>query len=285
MSRIILAEYEASKIKEQLKQFEIHQEESGNLITKFQGRIINSSKVSHIYQPFDFSNFSMNIIEQVENYFQPEKYYLRIRKGIQELRLIGEEILINGDLFYKMINILSSTDRSKALQLNIGLYRDACDNGLIFGIYGGYRTKHYKSSLSKVVEEYVNSLTQFNISVDSQAAILKTLRKEKVSFLEVARGLAYDEKDILSNSGILRIKAWSKKLLNSETDAMSDLSGEEFLLLNQPENYLEQDKVDIIIPAYQAFNTYIEIYRSYDSSILRRESDRILDLINNDSIK
>ena len=117
-----------------------------NIITRFGGTQISTSTVTEKYELFDFPDFAKGIVREVGSYFSPERYQLRITKGQQELRLIGEEVIINGDAYSKMFNILSSSDKSRALQLNIGLIRFICTNGMVIAVddeYSGFKTKHF----------------------------------------------------------------------------------------------------------------------------------------------
>jgi hypothetical protein len=253
------------------------------IITKFQNRPISETKVTNKYQIFDFSSFSKSIIEQVENYFTPETYKLRVRQGVQELRLIGEEIYINGERYHKMLNILNSTDKTRALQLNIGLMRFICTNGLVAAVedeYTGFKNKHFKSSLPQAVENFMKNIEKFNIIVDKQSTIIESLSKKIISFQEIAKNLALNKDGVVKESNLLKLKAFSKKLMTSKTDRLdtSLLNQEQLHLLTFPEIF-NSTNVDIEIPAYQAFNNYTELYREYDSSVMKRETNRILQLI------
>jgi len=96
---------------------------------------------------------------------------MKITQGTQELRLIGEEVIINGDKYQKMFNILNSTDKSRALQLNVGLIRWICTNGMVIAVedeYSGFKTKHFKSTMPGKVEEFIKSLDSFDMNIIKQ---------------------------------------------------------------------------------------------------------------------
>jgi len=41
----------------------------------------------------------------------------------------------------------------------------------------------------------------------------------------------------------------------------------------------DKEPTDIVMDAYKALNLYTEIYRNYDSTVLKRETNRIFDLL------
>jgi len=90
-----------------------------------------------------------------------------------------------------------------------------------------------------------------------------------------------DGDGILNDSKALKLNAFSKKLLYSETDKLSNLRDEQVKLLNNSTMFQSPEfaKVDIEMSAYNALNCWTEVYRNYDSSILKRETNRILELV------
>jgi len=283
-ARKISQTYDKTNIFSTLDKLKLSQKEN-NILTHFDGRLIANTTVTDKYELFDFPTFAKDVVEQVENYFTPETYNLRITKGTQELRLIGEEVLINGDRYSKMFNILNSTDKSRALQLNVGLIRFICTNGMVISAegedYSGLKTKHFKNSLPEKVRRFVESLDTFDMNIQSQTQTLNNLNGRFVSFKELASKFALDEDGVMTDGKALKLRAFAKKLLCSETDKLVDLKPEQITLLKNANLFLNPDfnKVDIEMSAYSALNCWIEVYRNYDSSVLKRETNRILQLI------
>jgi hypothetical protein len=276
--------YDKENIFSTLDKLKLSQKEN-NILTHFDGRLIANTLVTEKYELFDFPTFAKDVVEQVENYFTPETYNLRITKGTQELRLIGEEVLINGDRYSKMFNILNSTDKSRALQLNVGLIRFICSNGMVVAAegedYSGLKTKHFKNSLPEKVKIFVDSLDTFDMNIQKQSEIIENLNGRFVSFKELATKLALDEDGIMNDNKAFKLRAFAKKLLTSETDKLVDLHSDQITLLKNANLFLNPDfdKVDIQMSAYNALNCWTEVYRNYDSSILKRETNRILELV------
>jgi hypothetical protein len=276
-------DYNKNDIFHTLDQLKISQR-GNNILTHFGGALISDSTVTEKYELFDFPTFAKDIVSEVGNYFTPEKYQMRITKGQQELRLIGEEVIINGDKYSKMFNILNSTDKSRALQLNIGLIRFICTNGMVIAVdneYSGLKTKHFKSTLPGKVEKFIEKLGDFNVCINKQSTTIESLQGRFVSFKEISKKLALDEKQELVPGGIQKLRAFGKKLIESNTDKIVNLQSEQATLLRNPQLFLNPEfkNIDIEMSAYQALNCWTEVYRNYDSSILKRETSRILELV------
>lgn len=281
--RKIEKEYNQEDIFNTLNNLELSRS-GDNILTHFNNRLIANTIVTNKYELFDFPSFAKEMVSEVQNYFTPERYMLRITKGQQELRLIGEEVLINGDMYLKMFNILNSTDKSRALQLNIGLVRFICSNGMVVGYddeFSSLRTKHFKSSMPGKVELFSEGLDNFDISINKQVSIIDNLKGRFVSFKELASKLALDEDGIMNENRSLKLRAFAKKLLTSETDRLEELKSDEITLLKNPHFFLDPkfNSIDIEMPSYKALNCWTEVYRNYDSSILKRETNRILELV------
>ena len=86
--------FDAAKVNEDLDKFS-NKMEDGWLVTSYDGREICRVEVSKIYYNFDFTNFSKSILSEILNYFAPEKYNLKAASGVQEIRLLGDELYID----------------------------------------------------------------------------------------------------------------------------------------------------------------------------------------------
>lgn len=252
-----------------------------NILTKYDGRLISNVTVSKIYEIFDFPRITKDIVEQIENYFTPDTYILKITKGQQELRLIGEEVLIHGDKYKKMFNVLNSTDKSRALQMSVGLIRLTNKSGFIStnDDYTGFVNKHYTSSLPGKVEGFLDNLKDFEIVVQYQIDTLTELMNKTVSFKELVEHIVTDKKGLVSANQLLKLKAFSS-IIRYKIDYKS-LSSEEYALLRSPQFFNKEEfvNVDFRLNAYQVMVSWIEVFKNYDSSVIRRETNRVLEII------
>jgi len=253
----------------------------GSLVTTFNGRQICESQISDRYFDFDFNKFSIDVLDEIENYFTPETYTLKISSGFQELRLVGEEITIGGEVYYKMFNLLNSTNREYALQMNIGLIRRATGAGVILDTTengAGMVSRHFFRALPERVKNFVEKLKKFDVIIDAQSVLIEDLAKEIISFSEVINQFmtATDPKTgKVSNSAKNRAKAFGKKLLNSPTDKAKNLNKSQINLLSDPTATLNK-KVDVQITGVQALNAYTDVYKNYNSCVQKAEAERIL---------
>lgn len=273
--------YNQKEIIDTLKMLDLTQKDN-NIITKFDNRLIANTTVSNKYQLFDFPSFAGDIVNEIENYFTPESFIFKVTKGQQELRLIGESVLINGDEYSKMFNIFNSTDKSRALGMNAGLIRFVCTNGMVIGVedeLSQLKVKHFKNSMPGKVEEFINSLNHFDINIMKQSETLENLSGKFVSFKVLVEKLSIEKDGIVSANKAMKLRAFAQKLLKSDTDRLENLAKEQIDLLNNPHLINDFKKVDIEIPSYTALNCYTEVFRNYDSQVLSRETNRILELI------
>ena len=261
--------------------------ENDNVVTtSYFNRVINETKVSNRYGVFDFGTFVRQILTPLQEYFEPQHYLLRINGGFQELRLVGEEITIGKDRFWKMMNILSSSDKTRALQINSGLIRLICTNGAIAADkdeYTGFRTKHYSNSVPEKVEYFLTKFPElienFGRQIDTIDSILSF---KPVSLKDFANRIAIKEDGEKMPSMITNLKLLTKTLMYSATDKLDtrNLPYEQKRLLWYPDRLLNKNELqDLIVPAYQLFNCYIEAFREKDSGNIRKETSRVFKVL------
>ena len=284
MEKIITASlpYNRAKVIESMNKLSV--EQVGHAVmTSYDDRLLKEAHVSDKYLMFDFPKFVGELIPRVENYFTPSNYLLRMIGGRQELRLIGEQMKINGEVFYRMLSILNSTDKSRALQMNMGLMRLICTNGMFASVDGevvSIRGKHYKNSLPDKIEGFSTGIERFKSVTDEQRSLISDLLGTTVSYRTVANALVRNADNEVVDSKLKKLTRLAGKLLTSDTDRLKTVSEEQLKLLNQPDLVLyHKDSGDLELDAYRLFNCYTEIFRANDSGKIKRESDRILDII------
>ena len=262
--------------------------EHNNIIrTTYNNITLSESTVSDKYMVFDFTKFSNIILKKIEKYFIPEKYNLKI-DSVQELKLIGEEFNIKNEKYYKMLTILSSSNKTRSLQMNIGLLRQVCTNGMVVGVENesiSIKNKHFKASLPDKVAYFVENLKKFNIVIDYQKDIINKIDDNDISYKYVLQKLLYDDNKIkYLKSNESKVNLLSQLLLYSYTDKLdtsfkNKLNRQQLFLLHEPiKNYNSIEDIDI--PKSKIFNCYIEGYKTKDSSIIKRETNRILSILN-----
>lgn len=251
--------------------------ENGWLITSYDEREICRVEVSKIYYNFDFTNFSKSILSEIQKYFTPEKYALKAASGVQEIRLEGDEIFIDNERYEKMISIVNSTDKSKALSMNVGLVRR--DKGERYAkhytILTNFSNKHYKASLPDKIKSFSENLINFNMDIDFHIKTIEDLKNKEVSMIGFAKSILFNEKGKVVKTVELKLRALGKKLsydygMRKYYTTLANLTAANI------------DKVeDFKINAKILYNAYVELFKDQDTSIIARESRRVIESLEN----
>lgn len=265
MTKLNLAQtYDFDKINETLDKFK-NIRKRNTIVSSFDGRTLCSVDVSDKYYNFDFSKFCKMIVSEISNYFTPEAYLLRVSSGIQELRLAGEEVDINGDKYLKLFSIINSTNKQRALSMNVGLIRKKNKSS---SVHVSFRNKHYKSSMPDKIVSFSNNLINFNLDVEYQISTIEKLSKKEISFLDLVKNLSAKPSGKFIKSMHYKVRAFGKKL-------------EEYgyYEINTLRNPFADNVSDFKVNAVDAHNAYIELFSNYDTTIISRETSRILTAI------
>jgi hypothetical protein len=260
--------YDFDKINDTLDKFKNIQNEN-NIVTSFDGKIISTVQVSNKYYNFDFAAFCKNIVLEIENYFTPEAYMLRIRQGTQELRLVGEEIDVNGEPYLKMLGITNSTNTQLALSMNVGLVRKSNVTG---SVHLSFRNKHYKATMPDKLKNFADNLINFNMDIEYHVKTLNDLATKEMSFLDLAEALSTNIDGDKIKSMNLKVRALGKKL--------SEYGYSKFR--NTLNNPFSDTVEDFKINTKDIFDAYTELFKKYDTSVIARETRRILTALNVD---
>lgn len=269
----ITKEFDLDNVNETLDKFE-NILENGCLTTTFDGREICKVDVSKVYYNFDFSNFSKSIVSEVQKYFTPEKYALKAASGVQEIRLIGDELWIDNEMYKKMISIVNSTDKSRALSMNVGLVK-INDKGrdVSTTILTSFSNKHYKSSLPDKIKSFSDNLINFNMDIDFHVKTIADLKNKEITILNFAKSVLIDEKGKIIKTMELKLRALGKKLV-----CEYGFRKNYHTLMNLSVDNLEK-LTDFTINAKVLYNAYVEIFKDQDTSIIARESRRVIDAL------
>ena len=170
--------FDSIKLNEDLDKFE-NKIENGILTTTYDGREVCKVEVSKIYYNFDFTNFCKVILTEIQKYFTPDKYSLKVASGVQEIRLIGDELFIDNEKYQKIISIINSTDKSRALSMNVGLVKvDSNYRALSYTILTNFSNKHYKSTLPEKIKSFSDNLINFNMNIDFHIKTIEDLKNK-----------------------------------------------------------------------------------------------------------
>lgn len=245
--------------------------------TAWDDSTMRSMPVSNRYKMVDFKKMVGNILNDIEDVFTPVKYRLDIYRARQELRLQGEAVLINGDVYHKVIYLLNSTDKTKAVQMNIGFIREKNNSGVIVNVNSThkvhYTARHFKGkNLETKIASFFDNLSNCEELFNLQSEKLIKLNYETVKLSEIAETLQADKYPT-------KFDAFKHMLLNSMTDKLGGLSPEEYKGIRTPYTSMDKKILNMEISGYKAFQCYAEVWRSYDSHVVNRETSKMMDSI------
>ena len=262
--------YNKSELFEKINAIEIFK--SGDqVITKYFNRVINTVPVSKRYEIFDIKSFLQNKITQLEANFNITYYKFVMRRGIQELTLLSDSVEINGTNFYKSFFILNSSDKSRCLNMNLGLYREDNNSYFVSSIRNMSLYKKHLTGLTQKAEEVSGTIDIETF--DEQIQAIKSLVGERVMLSKV-REIILD-KDLQVNHR--KFDALKNQLIYSSTDKVRDLNKEQITTLKTYSESLKLDaKNDFSIDAYKVFNCYMQVFSRQDSYVVKRETEKIL---------
>jgi hypothetical protein len=240
------------------------------VITKYFGRVINNTPVSNRYEIFDIRSFMKSKIDYLESNFNITFSNLRIRGGIQELILLSDQVEIAGINYYKAFFILNSSDKSRRLSMNLGLYQ--ADNGvyLVNSIKNfSLITKHLKGITTKAETAAQNIDVE---TFDEQIQSIRSLVGERVMMSQV-RNIIIDKDQKVNHN---KFDALKNVLRWNYT---KQFTKEQMGVLMTPSDKLNFDPTnDFSLDAFQVFQAYMNVFRNQDSYVVRKETEKILQI-------
>lgn len=261
--------YNKSELFEKINAIEIFQEGT-NVITKYFGRVIKTTKVSNIYEIFDISTYLKTKIEEIENNFNISNYRFIVRGGVQELSLLSEETEINDTNYYKSFFILNSSDKSRRLNINLGLYRSDNNSYFVSSINNMSVSRKHLRGVTKIVEDASTFITVETFN--DQISAIKSLIGEQVMLSKVREIIV--DKDLKINHK--KFDAFKNLLMNSITDRVTNLNSNQYnTLLTKSESLNLNYLTDFPIDAYKVFNCYMQVFRNQDSYVVKKETEKI----------
>ena len=250
-------------------------EREGNIIiTKYDGGVINATPVSNRYEIFDIVKYLKSKIDMIEKNFTISKYSFKMTSGRQYLQLISDKIEVGGLEFYKSFYILNSSDKTRRLSFNVGLYCES-SNFYVVGVKNvGLVKKHLKgvTEAAEVATEGLNGET-FNEQVDA----MNSLVGHQIAFSKIREVILGDKKEI-PKINHRKFDAFKNMIRYEVSDGKLKLTKSQHDIL-----FKESDKINTISPledfnldAFKAFQIYLRIFNRQDSHVIKIETDRIL---------
>lgn len=250
--------------------------ERGNVITRNNGKITSTYRPTKIYEHVNFKDAVNMLLPIVANIFTPLFHNVDIKAGYQELKLRGNEHVINGDVFHEMMWLTNSTDGTKRLSIRYGLMRQICSNGMIRTEHGSsFKVKHLVSNnVNEELKTFMKSLPKFNAT--EQIKTLKKLEGKTITVKKLADTLV----NKIGEKGNETIwKSLVRKLSSSKTDSLGSAQDALITGINVPFVKMTKETLDTKIDSWKILNCYTELWRSLNAGEIERETNKILEIL------
>lgn len=255
--------FDKELLNEQISKLEVV-ESGGVLITKYDGKFLKEKEISNRYESFDFKGYIKRAVDEIIENFNVTDYELMFKGGVQEIKLRSDETELDGEKFVLTFFILNSTDKTRALNVSLGLKNK---NYTFITEAGSIYKKHY-TGINDYVDERLNLKTEV---FKEQLEIIKSLKGEEISLKDI--------KKIITTSTV------NDKYLTSQESKYSNFLLNFFYHLDH-KNPLRKTFNDIInnrdkrddyyLDSYEVFLVYLKLFSNKDSYIIKNESERIL---------
>ena len=245
------------------------------VVTKYDNRVINTTNVSNRYEIFDIVKYLKDKIDLIEQNFKISKYEFRLTRGQQYLKLISDKINIGGIDFYKSFYILNSTDKSRRLSFNVGLYSESNNFYVISSVKNVGLVKKHLKGVTQAAEEATVGINDetFNEQIDA----IKSIVGHRIQLSKI-RQVILGDKDPIPQVNHRKFDAFKNSLKFAASQGMIKITdAQRNLLLTESEKITQIDgSVDFYMDAFYAFQVYLMLFNRQDSHIIKIETERIL---------
>ena len=245
------------------------------LITKFAGRVIKTVSVSNKYEIFDFRKYLKDKIDLISDNFNINEYSTYFTGGLQEIRLYSDKVEIGEDVYEKCFYFLNSTDKTRVLNLNLGLYNRSKN------LYSAFSKSEFslrKKHLIGVTEAANNVSTKFSDNTfDAEIESIKSLIGHSVKLSSIQNIIITGENGESTIGGHAKFDAFKKALEDKMSSKQTILRMKSVDLADK---YLGKDseKFDFYVDAYDTFVLYTSLFASRDSYVVAKETERIMSI-------
>jgi hypothetical protein len=245
------------------------------IITKYGDRVISTSNVSNRYEIFDIRKYLKDKIDSIEKNFNIVGYRLELKGGRQYLQLISDKVSINDIDFYKSFYILNSSDKTRRLSFNIGLYSEKNNLYIIPSVKNIGLTKKHLKGVTKAAEDASVGIN--GETFDEQIEAIKSIIGHRVAFSKI-REVIIGENDDIPQINHRKFDAFKNTIRWANDDSKIRLTSDQKKYLSIPsEKIKEVEQVnDFYIDAFYAFQAYLTIFNRQDSHIIKNETERIM---------
>lgn len=271
-----MADYSREKLFEQLDQLKIYKV-GGTVVTEYKERVINSTDVSEKYEIFDIVKYFKERIDEIEKSFKIDKYFLTIRGGKQTLDLVSEEVTIAGRRFQKTFHMQNSTDRSRRLGFNTGLYNIDEKYVVISSVNRVSLHKAHVKGVTQAAEEASKSISAETF--DEQIDALNALAGHLVAFSKI-RGVILGEDEKVPQIAHKRFDTFVSSLKSASRAGITKEDYNRYKFPRQKSEYVKEIKFDedFFIEGFDAIMCYLRAFGGQETHVIKNESERIMNI-------
>ncbi len=263
--------YNKQQLLDRINQIDI-QKVGDTVVTKYRDRVLRVVEVSGRYEIFDIAKYLKEKIDLIEKNFTITKYRFTLNKGIQYLELLSESIEINGQKYHKSFYILNSSDKSRRLSFNAGLYCEDANFYIISNVKNvGLTKKHLKgvTQAAEVASEGLNGET-----FDEQVEALQSIVGHRVALSKIRQIILGDGEP--SQLAHRKFDAFKNAIRWVRTT--NSLTDKQIRFLNKSSESIKsvEQVDDFYIDAFLVLQSYLRIFNREDAHIIKNETERIM---------
>lgn len=269
-----MADYSRDKLFEQLDGLKIYKS-GGTVITEYNGRVICTTDVSDKYEIFDIVSYFKERIDEIEKAFKIEKYFLAIRGGKQTLDLVSEEVEIAGKVFQKTFHMQNSSDRSRRLGFNTGLYNIDDKYVVINAMNQVSLHKAHVKGVTKAAEDASKGISAETF--DEQIAALNDLVGHQVALSKV-REIILGEADKVPQIAHKRYDSFVSSLRSASYSGITKQDYSKNRVLGKKSEYIKEITIDdnFFMDAFDVIMCYLRAFGGQETHVIKNESERIM---------
>jgi hypothetical protein len=209
-------------------------------------------------------------ILEIEQNFTISFYRLQIRAGVQSLTLLSDQVEVGGSFWNKSFYILSSSDKSRALQLNIGLQSQDSNKQIVFSDRNFSLYKKHLTGVTRAADKVSSNLVSETFL--EQISAINSLVGQRVMISNIRRILC--EKD--NKSDHKKFDAF-KKVLIFDRRILKDLTpSQKQVLYTHSKDIIFTRENDFSLDAFDIFTLYLQIFSNEDSHVIKKEAQKIM---------
>lgn len=244
---------------------------SSRVDTIYDDKVIKSKEFKNYPSLPDFKKFTTYLLSKLAGEFQIHDFIVELNSTVQQVVLLSDEIDINGTKFSKAFYIVNSTDKTRVLNLDYGLYNR--DTGISLVINELFDKRDFKGG---VTNNRVSSIDYSRINFEPIINLVKNYMVSDLKLSDIRNViLNYSDVDDINKSNHLKFDFLRLRLLDIP---MATTLEQAKLIRTKSEDMNISSDNDMVFNAYEVLENYMYLFSSRDSFIIKNETDNLITL-------